>query len=463
MTIRSEGSLLDWLRQRPPGMLSLQDVAHLIRQAADALQNAHNSQVIYRKVAPSNFLIRSNGEHPNLPDLQLIDIRSATSPDGLPNVASAMAPEQWRGVSVPATDQYALAILAYQLLTWQSPFQGNQEQVMQQHLNVQPQPPGRINPRIPPAVDAVILRALAKKPENRFPGISAFADAFQQAIQAPDSPPIPQISRTSDTASIHEATTPAQPSQPSASNPVGARINRVSRSSQIRELLLLGLVFIIVVSSIGFGFYFIVGSNQAALAHLQKTGITNKSSATLTPTAALGTPILDDSLSRNTNGRWPENATCIFKGGTYHVLVQQANSVSACFSNTLTFDNVAIQVDVALLSGFSVGFAFRFKGNQFYTFEITNQRNFYLGGSGTSGNKLLVHGENVTAIIPGNAKNTLLLIAKGSDFKLYINNVFVGEAQDNGSTSGQFGFLAGTLSSMTEGEGSFSHLKVFPA
>ena len=68
-----------------------------------------------------------------------------------------------------------------QLLTGTSPFLGNMQQVMYQHLQVLPKPPSSINSRIPPAVDDVILRALAKKPEDRFPSVQAFATAFEQA------------------------------------------------------------------------------------------------------------------------------------------------------------------------------------------------------------------------------------------------------------------------------------------
>src|SRR6266566_4652153 len=176
METRYESSFLDWLKQRPPGPLLLQDVAHFIHQAAIALQDLHNHHVVHQSITPSSFFIRSNHQFPSLPDLQLADPgrtapTSGISSSGQPisGTPTSMAPEQWRGTAVPATDQYALAIMAYQLLTWRSPLQGTQEQLMHQHLYVQPQPPSTFNPRIPPAVDAVILRALAKRPEDRYP------------------------------------------------------------------------------------------------------------------------------------------------------------------------------------------------------------------------------------------------------------------------------------------------------
>jgi serine/threonine protein kinase len=196
MPFRQEGSLADWLRQRGTSdILTPQDVAHFLLQAADALQHAHDHQLIHQDVKPSNFLIRSRTVSPNHPDLLLADFgiakfttATATASQSIRGTPAYMAPEQWDGQPVAVTDQYALAIMAYQLLTGRPPFQGGPGQVMRQHYMSQPQPPSSLNPRLSPAVDAVILRALEKKPEDRFPTIAAFAQAFQAATQSTDAP-----------------------------------------------------------------------------------------------------------------------------------------------------------------------------------------------------------------------------------------------------------------------------------
>src|SRR5579859_2416392 len=194
MPLRSEGSLATWLRQRStssPLPLSPSEVLHFIRQSARALAYAHQHQIIHQDVKPSSFLIRANEEKPDLPDVMLADFGIAkfyTATSSMSQTSrgtpSYMAPEQWSGQPVAASDQYALAIMAYQLLTGNPPFQGRQEQVMYLHFNAQLQPPSKLNPRVPAAVDAVILRALAKKPEERFPSVSAFAQALQQVVQS---------------------------------------------------------------------------------------------------------------------------------------------------------------------------------------------------------------------------------------------------------------------------------------
>lgn len=190
MPFRPEGSLGVWARQRGgEGGISLQQIAHLFYQATAALQHAHDHQIIHQDVKPPNFLLRIRKENPNYPDLLLADFGiarfySATSNESatIRGTPAYMAPEQWRGHPVFATDQYALAVMIYQLLTGRAPFQGGLEQMMYMHLNERPSLPSTVNSLIPPAIEAVIMRALSKKPEERFPSISEFASAFQQEI-----------------------------------------------------------------------------------------------------------------------------------------------------------------------------------------------------------------------------------------------------------------------------------------
>jgi eukaryotic-like serine/threonine-protein kinase len=191
MPFCSEGSLASWLRQRGnESKLSRQDISLIVEQAADALQYAHDLQMIHLDVKPSNFLLRGNAKNPNRPTLLLADFgiarssaTAASSSRTVRGTPSSMAPEQWTSQPVPASDQYALAVLVYELLAGRLPFVGGMEQLMYQHFQAQPAPPSTYNAELPAAVDAVLLRALAKKPEDRFPSISAFAAEFVRAMQ----------------------------------------------------------------------------------------------------------------------------------------------------------------------------------------------------------------------------------------------------------------------------------------
>lgn len=193
MPYREEGSLANWMQKRGPALLSLQIVEQIVQQAASALQYAHDHQVVHQDVKPSNFLIRSSKDGPHHPDLLLTDFgiaklstftsRASQSIRGTPTY---MAPEQWEGHPTAATDQYALAVMVYELLTGRSPFRGSPMQMMYAHVNTPPQPPSLWNPRVSAPIDAVVLRALAKRPEERFPSIIAFAFAFRRALRGID-------------------------------------------------------------------------------------------------------------------------------------------------------------------------------------------------------------------------------------------------------------------------------------
>src|SRR6266516_4675358 len=148
MHFHEEGSLSDWLRK--PGqsrVLWPGDVEHIVKQAASALQFAHNKNITHRDVKPSNFLICAQAGKAGQLNLQLADFGVAkfmTTSDQSQTIGGTpiyMAPEQWRGQSCPETDQYALAVMAYELLTGCPPFIGsNHQDISYHHLHVQPKP-----------------------------------------------------------------------------------------------------------------------------------------------------------------------------------------------------------------------------------------------------------------------------------------------------------------------------------
>ncbi|HEY6287016.1 MAG TPA: protein kinase, partial [Ktedonobacteraceae bacterium] len=194
MPYREEGSLANWLQKGGFKLLTVQIVEQMQQQAAAALQYAHDHQVVHQDVKPSNFLIRTSREHPKRPDLLLTDFGIAKlsmlttkASQSIRGTPTYMAPEQWEGRPVPATDQYALAVMVYELLSGRPPFRGTPMQMMYAHVNTQPQAPSVLNPLLSSVIDSVILRGLAKKPEERFPSIIAFAFAFRQTLRSVDS------------------------------------------------------------------------------------------------------------------------------------------------------------------------------------------------------------------------------------------------------------------------------------
>jgi serine/threonine protein kinase len=138
-----EGSFASWLRRRGSDFVPLEDVVYFVQQAADALQYAHNKQIIHRDVKPSNFLIDAD-ENPNRPNLLLADFgiskfNVVTTSGGTQSLGTLtyMPPEQLSGRPTYASDQYALAIMAYELLVGRPPFEGPPPVVIRQHMEDQ--------------------------------------------------------------------------------------------------------------------------------------------------------------------------------------------------------------------------------------------------------------------------------------------------------------------------------------
>jgi hypothetical protein len=165
-------------------LLSPQICAHIVGQIAQALHYAHTQQVLHRQLTLSKLLIQQKSEHRAAPDLWLTGFMLYSPNQTTSGDPFYMAPEQWTGSATAATDQYSLAVIAYSLLTGDFPFQGTQEQVKEQHLHAQPQPPSKRIVSLPPLLDIVLLKALAKQPEKRFVSVSAFAAAFTDAAQS---------------------------------------------------------------------------------------------------------------------------------------------------------------------------------------------------------------------------------------------------------------------------------------
>src|SRR5712692_3159944 len=341
MPYRREGTFASWLPQRSStGLLPIEDVSYFIRQAADALQYAHDNRIVHQDVKPSNFLIRSNKEHPNHPDLLLADfgiakLNTATvsTSQTIRGTPAYMPPEQWSGEPVPATDQYALAVLAYDLLTGRLPFSRRQEQVMYQHFNVRPQPPSNFNPALPKGIDAVILKALEKRPADRFPSIAAFAQALQQATSNSEDFTIPMQERVLALQQHqNDETVPAVPN-PSFSalspSPATSDAPRQQSFSSMKTPLLIGLVLLVLVGSVGY--FYVRGTTSTTGSHA--------SSATTSQTVPYPPPnatlIINDPLSDNSKGyQWETTpdagGVCKFTTGRVYEVTASAPQIEFC-------------------------------------------------------------------------------------------------------------------------------------
>ncbi len=159
--------------------LPLQEAATILKQVASALDYVHSRGIATGEITRANILFDAWGT-PYLVNLFYANMRRINQGENL--AVRYMAPERWQGApATPASDQYALGVLAYLILTTQRPFIGTDEELEQQHTYDTPPPLEHYRPEIPSAINEVILRAIAKKPEDRYPTVMDFARAFEKA------------------------------------------------------------------------------------------------------------------------------------------------------------------------------------------------------------------------------------------------------------------------------------------
>jgi eukaryotic-like serine/threonine-protein kinase len=167
--------------------LPLPTIISYVKQIAAALQYAHTNHVIHRDIKPENMLLGRDNKI-LLSDFGIAVAAHRTASLKTLDMAGTpyyMAPEQIRGKPRPASDQYALGVVVYEWLCGKRPFYGDLWQVMYQQTHSAPPPLRNVVPALSPDIEQVVLQALAKEPEMRFPSVAAFANALEDACQRP--------------------------------------------------------------------------------------------------------------------------------------------------------------------------------------------------------------------------------------------------------------------------------------
>ena len=185
MPLCTDGHLGSWLRRNGKGNLfTYKELLPIVLQLADALQFVHNFQFTFQNFKMNNILILEPTKKIQKVEVAFSDFSVVQDGSFLPSTLDSLAyiaPERWDGVVHPASDQYGLAAIAYELFTGRVPFQANSEHIMKiLHTSRLPQPPSSLNPKLPIGVNAVLLRALAKNPAERFASMQYFIQALEQ-------------------------------------------------------------------------------------------------------------------------------------------------------------------------------------------------------------------------------------------------------------------------------------------
>jgi serine/threonine-protein kinase len=190
-------------------------VIDILRQTASALDYAHQSGVVHRDIKPGNIMLHK-GNVVKVADFGIAKSTATaygTIPGMMLGTPSYMSPEQIEAAPVDGrSDQFALAVVAFEMLSGTRPFQGDSIATLAHMIAYGPRPSLRTaNPMFGPAVDEVLHRALARSPKDRYATCMEFVNALDEALnRAPEPPPLPS---PSDAPTAALAATPAKTTQ----------------------------------------------------------------------------------------------------------------------------------------------------------------------------------------------------------------------------------------------------------
>jgi eukaryotic-like serine/threonine-protein kinase len=176
------------LKQLIESGLTPEQAAALVRQVLEGARFAHRNGIVHRDLKPQNVIVDEEGKAVvtdfGIARAGVSEITQTGSVMGTPQYLS---PEQAQGFEVTAvSDLYSIGVILYEALTGRVPFEGESAvAVAMKQVSEVPQRPSSINPRVSPALDAVVMRALEKEPGNRFQSADAFIAALDQALREP--------------------------------------------------------------------------------------------------------------------------------------------------------------------------------------------------------------------------------------------------------------------------------------
>ena len=184
-------SLLKTLSNEPP--MAPTRIALLVRKLALAMQEAHQHGVVHRDLKPANIILRTNGE-PVIMDFGLARRADDTRHEGqtrkgdILGTVEYMSPEQVEGDNSalgPSTDIYSLGVIMYEMICGRRPFEGTTASMLAAIITKDPPKPTDLRPDLPPRLEEICLKAMAKKSSDRFASMGEFAAALANYLRNP--------------------------------------------------------------------------------------------------------------------------------------------------------------------------------------------------------------------------------------------------------------------------------------
>ncbi len=210
--------------------LALPDIVRVMTQILAALEYSHRAGVVHRDIKPANIFLLPDGSA-KVADFGIAHLESSnlTQVGTVIGTPAYMSPEQILGTPVDGrSDLFSAGVILYQLLTGERPFSGSATTIMQKVLKESPLPPSSLNVQLPEAFDAVVRKALAKRPEERYQSAQEFAAALAVAgrVSEPAADPDATLRPQDVAAATAARAAAAQASQPAASGNAAATTAR---------------------------------------------------------------------------------------------------------------------------------------------------------------------------------------------------------------------------------------------
>ncbi len=251
----------------------LAEIVRIMEALMAGLQFSHDRGVVHRDIKPANVMLTKAGEV-KIADFGIARIESSsmTQAGTMLGTPSYMSPEQFMGQTVDSrTDIYSSGVMLYQLLTGEKPFEGGLTAIMHKVLNTEPPPPSALSVTVPHAFDAVVKKAMAKRPEDRFATANDFARALREAFEAKPAAEAEGFGLSAEDFSDGEATMVA-PSRPAPGRPVVEQVAAPARVSPPQaaapkkggNLALIGGGAAVAVALLGGGAYFLLSGHHAS-------------------------------------------------------------------------------------------------------------------------------------------------------------------------------------------------------
>lgn len=489
MPLVETGTLADLLLGKKP--MPLQRIRIIMTQLGDALDYAHSQGLIHRDIKPSNVLIDKRGNC-LLTDFGIAKMvegtKHFTQTGGIVGTPHYMSPEQGGGDPLTRqSDIYSLGVVLYEMVTGQVPFDAETPMaVVIKHMTDPLPPPSKLNPDTSPALESVILKSMAKRPDDRFESAAAMVRAVRLAIPESEFVRDPSQVGTVPTEDLAQAEAAARDSEVEPTL-TARRVAPWLVGAGAMGVLGLCAISVFVVVRLATSASSAAATESALATAPDSLPTASLSTApppatavpelSLSPTAAIEPPVetrfktafRESSPADLPSARWPVtiidsfesninewnpfseivdefgSRSFIFEDGKYYWEVLPANTVSVHDTPGMNpISDFAVSVDAQQFSGpedADYGVVFRESAaDTFYNFNIDNRQNYSLrmndGGRWTT----LIDLTRSAAIRP-NGLNRVTVIANDGHFYFFINDQYVDEIGEETLLRGRVGMV----------------------